>query len=61
MLQILKEIIRAILSNPFARKFLLKLFSGAIERRKKEIKEERDEAIRKLLSRSQFQKRREDD
>lgn len=58
MLQILKEIIRAILSNPFARKFLLRLFSGAIERRKKE---ERDEAIRKLLSRSQFQKRREDD
>ena len=58
MFQILKEIIRAILSNPFARKFLLKLFSGTIERRKKEIKEEREDAIRKLLSRSQFQKKK---
>ena len=55
MFQILKEIIRAILSNPFARKFLLKLFSGAIERRKKE---EREDAIRKPLSRSQFQKKK---
>ena len=53
--------IKKILDKPVIKKTTEKIFRPLIEREIKRRERDREDAIRRMLSRSQFQKRRKDD